>query len=138
MKSTDNVLAKMAYSRQQFKDRVEEKVGGSLLEFYKAECATANGYTRWVEHWRTEVARLLAELQVVLLHEIRGFKDRRKAFAEVMSYMEGKDATYRRIAENAVTRDFQVKRLRQPTPPASRATFHEMIWKAAEEALIVD
>ncbi len=138
MKAIDNVLAKMAYSRQQFKDRVEEKVGGALLEFYKAECAAANGYTRWVEHWRTEVARLLGELQIVLLHEIRGFKDRRKAFTEVMNYLEGKDASYRRIAENAVMRDFQVKRLRQPTPTASRANFHELTLKAAEEALVLD
>lgn len=137
MKAIDTVLAKMAYSRQQFKDRVEEKVGGALLEFYKAECATANGFTRWVEHWRNEATRLLGELQIVLLHEVRGFRDRRKALAEVLRYLESKDASYRRIAEHAVTRDFQVKKLRQRTPAGSMRTFFDMTQDAAEIALVI-
>jgi hypothetical protein len=135
MKALDSVLAKMAYSRQQFKDRIEEKVGGALLEYYKAECAAANGFTQWVEHWQREVSRMLGELQIVLLHEIRGFKDRRKAFTQVLGYLEKKDASYRRIAENAVAKDFKVKKLSHRTPESATEAFYEKAWKAAEVAL---
>jgi hypothetical protein len=137
MKAIDSVLRKMAYSRETFKDRVEEKVGGALLEFYKAECAAANGFTQWVEHWRNEATRLLGELQIVVLHEIRGFRDRRKAFNEVLNYLTKKDASYRRIAENAVTKDFKVKKLRQRMPPAALEAFMDMARKAAEVALLI-
>jgi len=125
------VLARMAYSRQQFKNRVEEKVGGALLEFYKAECAAANGLTKWVNHWRSESKRLLGELQIVLIHEIRGFKDRRKALEEVLQYLNGKDGSYRRIAETAVARDYQLRKLKASVPEASTGVFREEVETAA-------
>jgi hypothetical protein len=129
------LLHKMAYSRQQFKNRVEEKVGGALLEFYKAECAQANGFTRWVQHWRTEVERLLGELEIVLIHEIRGFRDRNKAFDEVIQYVQGNDRTYRKIAANAVTRNFKAKRLRHGVPAAATETFYAQVTETARNAL---
>lgn len=131
----NNVLRKMAYSHHDFKNRVEEKVGGALLEFYKAECAAANGLTRWVQHWRGETGRLLGELQVVLLHEIRGFRDRRKAFAEVVHYVEAQNAKYRRAAESAVKKDFKLKKLKAAVPQTSADTFLEMLKDSAEPVL---
>jgi hypothetical protein len=125
----------MAYSRQTFKNRVEEKIGGALLDFYKAECAEANGQTRWVEHWRSEAGRLLGELQVVLLHEIRGFKDRRRAFNEVIQYVRSKDASYRRIAEAAVKRDFKLKKLKAGVPDDSWETFETAVENTASEVM---
>jgi hypothetical protein len=131
----DPVLLAMAYSRQEFKSRVEEKVGGALLEFYKAECAAANRLTRWVQHWRSETSRLLDELQVVLLHEIRGFRNRRKAFVEVLEYLDRKDPAYRRAAESAVVRDFKLKKLRQGVPSEAAERFLGMVWESAESVL---
>lgn len=124
-----------SYSRQQFKDRVEEKVGGALLEHYKAECAQANDFTRWVEHWRNEVQRLLGELQVVLLHEIRGFKDRRKAYSEVLDYLQAKDSSYRRVARGTVARDFRVKKLTHAVPASATENFYRMVQETADIAL---
>jgi hypothetical protein len=138
MKTADvanGLLHALAYSRQQFKDRVEEKVGGALLEFYKAECAQVNGFSRWVEHWRSEVQRLLAELQVVLLHEIRGFKDRRKAYAQVIGYLQAKDSSYRRVARATVARDFRVKKLAHAVPDGAAEAFYRMVQENAEIAL---
>lgn len=137
-KAMNEVLKKMAFPREVFKDRVEEKIGGALLEHYKAECAEANGQTRWVEHWRTEVQQLLGQLQVVLLHEIRGFKDRRKAFDQVMEYVRSKDGSYRRIAEHAVVRNFKLKKLKHPVPDDAWNRFLQLVHKSADVILEVD
>lgn len=40
------LLTAMAYNREDFKDKVEEKVGGALLEHYQAALATRNEQTR--------------------------------------------------------------------------------------------
>jgi hypothetical protein len=126
----------MAYSRQHFKNRVGEKVGGALLEYYKAECAEANGFTKWVDHWRSEMASLLGELQVVLLHEIRGFKDRKKAYLEVLSYLQSKDASYRRVAEKAIAKDFKVRKLAHGVPAEATPGFYQKVQETA--ALVLD
>jgi hypothetical protein len=55
----EKLLTAMAYNREAFKDKVEEKVGGALLEYYKAYLARQAGQKRWVEHWESEVNRLL-------------------------------------------------------------------------------
>jgi hypothetical protein len=133
--TADEILHKMAYPREMFKDRFEEKVGGALFEHYKAECAAANGLTRWVEHWRREVERLLGECQIVLLHGIRGFTDRRKAIAEVLRYVQKKDPAYRRAAAATVAKDFKVKKLKHGVPEAATAAFYEMLEKTIEPIL---
>jgi hypothetical protein len=125
----------MAYTREGFKSRVEEKVGGALYEFYKAECAAANGQTRWVQHWRHESERLLEELQVVLLHAIRRFKDKRRAFNEVMAYIASKDGSNRRLAENTVKKDFRLKKLGAGVPDDARERFLAMVFEAADPVL---
>src|SRR2546422_9159334 len=100
LRSTEELLTAMAYDRETFKDKVEEKAGGALLEHYKACLARATRQTKWVEHWETEVDRLLnTELVVVLLHSIKGFKDRKKAAREVLDHLRSLDTRYRRAAE---------------------------------------
>jgi hypothetical protein len=115
------LLAAMAYNREAFKDKVEEKVGGALLEYYKAHLARQAGQRRWVEHWDAEVTRLLdTELVVVLLHSIKGFKDRRKAAAEVLRQLRSMNPQYQRAAAHVVQRDYGLKRV--PTQVASEIT----------------
>ena len=76
----DQVLLALGYPRGVFKNKLQEFLGGALGEYYKAECAQANGLTKWVDHWTREVSRLLSFMATqVYLHPIRGFKDRRKA-----------------------------------------------------------
>src|SRR5262249_18312257 len=118
------------------KNRVGEKVGGALLEYYKAACAEANAFTKWVDHWRSEVASLLGELQVVLLHEIRGFKDRKKAYLEVLSYLQSKDASYRRVAERAIAKDFKTRKLAHGVPAGATNVFYQKVKESA--ALVLD
>jgi len=78
----------MAYSRTDFKNKVEEKIGGALYEYLKATYAKANGETKWVTHWNSEVDRLLdTEIVVVILHTAT-FKNKLKAATEVLTELK--------------------------------------------------
>lgn len=124
----EKVLRKMAYSRGTFKDKLEELIGGALGEFYKAECAKANGLTKWVDHWTNESNRLLAYMATqVYLHPIRGFKDRRKALAEAIAEMRRVDGSYRNYAMNMVVKDYAVRKLKHPIPDDATERFYALV-----------
>ena len=111
--TAEDIIEAMAYDREQFKNKVEEKVGGALLECYKAALATLEGKARWVQHWQAAADRLInSELVVVLLHSIKGFRDRRKAAAEVIQHLRSVDNQYQRAAEHTIRRDYGLKKLR--------------------------
>lgn len=121
-------IKEMAYDRETFKDRVEEKLRGAILEYYKAETAVACGLTRLVGHWRSEARRLLSELEkVVLPHPIRGFRDRKKAFQEVVESVQQDDDFYRESARRIVARDFSIKKLARVMPDAARDAFYQAV-----------
>ena len=93
-------------------------------EFYKAECAKANGLTKWVAHWTTEANRLLSFMATqVYLHPIRGFKDRRKALAEALAELMAQDAGYRNYAMNTVVKDYGLRKLKSPIPADATRRF---------------
>lgn len=134
--SAAKVLAAMAYRREDFKNKVEEHLGGALLEFYKARLARKNGESKWVDHWNTEVRNLVERSFVAaLLHRIRGFSDRRRALAEVIASMKEDDASYRRVATNIVTRDFALTNVKKPLEDADTTAFWVMVDAAVETAL---
>lgn len=126
----------MAYNRETFKDRVEEYIGGAWLEFYKARLATKNGKTKWVDHWMSEVRSLLTRFQFLIIdHEIRGFKNRRKAIAQVILLMQKKDPNYRRGATSIVKKDFAITRLRFDLDATDRDEFWGLVQLAIDEGL---
>jgi len=130
------ILKAMAYKRQAFKDKVEEHLGGALLEFYKAQLAEKNGYKKWVEHWRTEVKNLLERaLVATLFHDIRGFKNRRKAFDEVVASIKKKDRGYHTAAEHQITRDFEVRKIRVPLDEEDTRRFWDYVARIADPVL---
>ena len=126
--ANENMLLEMAYPRSVFKDKLEEYVGGALGEFYKTECAKANGLTEWVAHWTKEVRQLLGYMATqVYLHPIRGFKDRRRALAEALAEVRQQDTGYRNYAMNQVVRDYELKKLKSPIPPDATERFLAMV-----------
>jgi hypothetical protein len=126
--TVEHLLRAMAYNRTEFKNKVEEKLGGALLEHYKATLASRNRQPRWVRHWQSEVDRLLnTELVVVLLHSIKGFKDRRKAAGEVIHHLRAIDEQYRRAAVQIVQRDYQLGTLQAPLNDEDTETFHRRV-----------
>lgn len=130
------VLLAMAYDRETFKDKVEEHIGGALLEFYKATLAKRIGKTEWVQHWTTEVKNLLdRNLVTVLRHEIRGFKVRKKALDEVITALKAKDVGYRRSAERIILRDYKLKKLTAELSDTDTAAFWERVEAAVDVGL---
>lgn len=126
--AVQRLLTAMAYNREEFKNRIEEKVGGALLEYYKAVLASLNRQTRWVRHWQAEVDRLLhTELVVVLLHSIKGFKGRQKAAREVLHQLRAGDGRYRRAAEHIIKRDYDLKKLATSIRDTDTDNFYRMV-----------
>jgi hypothetical protein len=108
----NRVVKAMAHSRERFKEKLTEYIGGALGEFYKARLAEKNGCVQWVDHWKIEVTNLLHECNKTLKESIRGFKDRQKPLDEVIEEFKSVDSSYRHIAYNEVIRDFEISRLK--------------------------
>jgi hypothetical protein len=128
----------MARTRSAFKDKIVGHLSGAIGEFYKARLAAKNGQLRWVAHWSTEAERLINYTLVAeVLHTVKGFTDRRKAFAEAAKEIRRDDARYRRYAEGAVKRDFQLTKLRAGLDATDTQDFWVLVHAAVEPALTV-
>ncbi len=125
-------LQAMAYDRETFKDKAQECIGCAYLEFCKATLARKNGRSQWVPYWMAEVQTLLdRNLVTVIKHEVRGFKDRRKALAEVIASLKAKDMSYRASAEHVVKRDYKLTKLTSKLDDKDTEAF----WARVEEAI---
>lgn len=102
------LLLEMAFTRSAYKDQLEHKLTGALIHFYQIEYARTNDKQKWINHWSTELKRLLDEFQALLLHSIKGNWNRAVAAREVMMAMR-KNNSYRIAAYNTVCRDFKQK-----------------------------
>ena len=91
----------MAHNREQFKNVIEEHIGCALLEFYKVKLVARNRLAgRAADRiWKIR-DRLETGLVVTLLHDIRGFSDRRRAIQEAVTEIKLAEEMYRRVAEN--------------------------------------
>lgn len=127
-------LLEFAYSRAAYKDHLEHKLIGAIVEYYKAEHAKANGKKRWVVHWTNESKRLLLEFGALLLHTIKGCRNRRKAAEEVLQIIKDGDHRYRRAARNTVCRDFN-EQLDKPIPMMATTRFYRMVEAEIEDKL---
>ena len=126
----------MAYTRNTFKDKVEEYISDARLEFYKARLATKNGQTEWIAHWMSEVRSLLSRLDVVVIdHPIRGFRDQRVAIDQVIASLRKKDMRIRGKAERIVMKDYNLKKLQVLLSDTDRDDFLTLVEEAVNEGL---
>jgi|HubBroStandDraft_2_1064218.scaffolds.fasta_scaffold109220_2 hypothetical protein len=126
----------MAYKREDFKNKVESHLTGAIVEFYKATLATKNGQTKWVLHWMSEVKQLVdRNLPFEILHPIRGFKDRSKAFADAVAEIKAGDDRYRRYAETTIIKDYKLKQLKVGLDDSDATAFWARVGDVAETAL---
>lgn len=135
VKVAKRIILSMAYRREEFKNKVEEHVSGALLEFYKAALAKKNiGLDPWIDHWLKEVHQLLdRNLVTALKHEIKGFKDRKKALDEVVGRLQAKDLSYRKSADLIIKKDFKLVDLSKKLDNKDTEEF----WKRVEYAIEV-
>ena len=132
-KFEQRLLTEMAYSRSDFKNKLSEKLRGALVEFYKSECATRNSQTKWVVHWRREARDLITGLQAVLLEAIKGHWNKLRALNEVIVQIQRKDASYRKIAEYRVAKDYEMRKKPKPIQNTSTEMFWELVSAAIRE-----
>ena len=138
IEKTIRVLKKivgMAYNRTEFKNKFEEKIGGALYEYLKAEYAKANKETKWVTHWNNEVTRLVdTELVVILLHS-SSFKNKIKAAGEVISDIKRMVGSYKRSAKNQLEKSYFNKKFKKEVDEKRIHAFFERIEKIVDSHL---
>ena len=99
---------RMAYNREQFIDNLEHYLLGAIGEFYKARLAEKifENRNQDVNHWYKEVNTLLHGFEQMYLHEIRGFKDKEKAFNVAKVWIDSMDDERKKRAFKAMRDDF--------------------------------
>ena len=69
------ILRAMAFNRQTFTDKLQFILSGALTHYYMVQLAQLNGQTKWVQHWKTEVDRLINfDTVQVLIANIKGLE----------------------------------------------------------------
>src|SRR5438132_11211259 len=79
----ERMIEKMAFDRKTFKDKLQDILGAALTHFYMVKLARLNSQTKWVQHWETELDRLVNMDAVrVLVSATKGRWDKERALAE--------------------------------------------------------
>ena len=118
----------MAYNRAVFKAKLRQHLTGALGEFYKATAVKKNGQRKYVQHWTTEVNRLLREMGDEFAHTIRGGYDLHRAYEEVKVEIRESDANFRKRAESSLRKKYSFGGLTVKLDDADEAEF----WRQAD------
>jgi len=106
-----------------------------LLDYYKVKLATKTGQGRRVAYRIARIRDLLGRNRVVtLLHDVRGFEDRRHAIAEAVNEMKTVHKTFHRTAEKMASASGNAHRLRTSVTDNDNAEFWELFDAAVEVA----
>jgi hypothetical protein len=126
----------MAYDRKGFKNKLLGTLSGAITHFYMVKFAERNGQTKWVEHWRTEIDRLVnMDLVVTLVSEIKGKWDKKRALEESLADVQAADRRYRTAAAHYVARVYSIKKLSKNLAPGVETEFFDLVRQAVESAL---
>jgi hypothetical protein len=132
----ERIRLAMALDRKSFKSKVLGILGGAITHYYMVKLATLNRQTKWVQHWSSEVDRLInADFVIAVDTEIKGKWDKRKAITETLVYVAAGDHRYRTTAANYVAKVYKRKKINQDLPTGVEKSFYEMVQQATERAL---
>jgi hypothetical protein len=100
------------------------------------QLAERNRQSKWVHHWRGEIDRLLnLDFVVMLVSEIKGRWDKRRALQETLEDLAAADQRYRTVAANYVSKVFGLKKLQRELPANLAEEFRSMVKEAADRGL---
>lgn len=135
-KMAKKILRSRAYDREAFKDKLEEILGGLLLDFYFSRLSGKIGYIVSFSD-RGGVIQGVLDRQIVrlFLHDLRGFKNRKKAAEEVILYLKKVEVGYKRSVEMLVKRAFVLKALKVSLDEQDSKDFWAMVDRAIEVSL---
>jgi len=130
------ILQAMAYDRETFKNKCQHHLIGAIIHFYRIQLAKRAGQKEWTEHWTKEAKRLVEdELLFEIVHQVRGFRDLRKAFNEAVAETQQGDSSFRHSAETTVKDDYGLKKLREGINDQDTKSFWQYVKKHADRAL---
>lgn len=134
--TSNGALLTMAFDRRTFKNKLQDILSTALTHYYMTKLAELNRQSKWVQHWKTEIDRLINMDTVrVLVSDIKGNWDKCKALAESLRDVQAADAGYRRVAANYVAKVYRLKRLDKELPVGIEGAFYQMVVEAAESVL---
>jgi hypothetical protein len=129
-------------SRPDFKAKVEGYISGALGEYVKAEVAERNGYTKYVQHWRGEVERLIwFELPIFLEEQTTKTNfDRRRIVDEIVQeyqpqFLSWMNSTRTTLASNYFRFEKRKTDFKLPDANTSAAAFWLMVEQSVDSAL---
>lgn len=126
----------MAFTRQAYKDKMLGHLIGAVGHFFMVKLAELNGHTKWVQHWKSEVDRLVnMEFVVAVLAPTKGKWDKRKAIHETVEDVRSTEARYGRAAGNYLKKVYRLKKIKEDLPAGVEEEFYAMVHEAAERAL---
>jgi len=126
----------MAFDRKTFRDKLLDILGGAITHYYMVKLAELNNQTKWVEHWNTEVDRLINMDTVrVLVTPIKGTWDKSRALQQSLQEVQGAEAGYRKVAANYVAKVYKLKKIKQDLAAGVENDFYKMVQLAAQSAL---
>ena len=103
------MLLAMAWDRKTFKSRLFWLLQGALEHYYRVQFAKLNGQTKWVQHWRTEVERMIGpDVLDVLWTQTKGRWDTSKAVDEVLVMLHQEEDQCRSRALAYVAKVFSI------------------------------
>lgn len=101
------------FSRDAFKNEIQFKVALALIEYAFILTAQANNETKWVEHKKTEIERLLKEIEIVMLLDIKGKWDKRRAALEAIDYFNNSAESLARRSKKAFKTYYQKQPIKE-------------------------
>ena len=139
MRVADRVLQTMAFNRKSFKDRTLSILSGAITHFHMVQLAQLNHQSKWVQHWRSEIDRLVnMDFVVAILTEIKGKWDKRKAIQETLADIRSAEHRYINAAANYVAKVYKLKKIHRLVPQGIAEEFYDMVNEATESALSPD
>jgi hypothetical protein len=131
------LIAALAYTREDFKNKIELHLVGAIVEFYRARLAKKNAQPRWVDLQMSEVKSLIEhKLVYEIIHPIRGFKDRRRAYEQAVSEIKAGDKSYRKYAATSLKKDFKLTKLTLPLDDGDTERFWKCVDDVADTAQV--
>ncbi|MCS6976562.1 MAG: hypothetical protein NZM31_06070 [Gemmatales bacterium] len=137
---TVRAITAMAPDRKTFKNRLQDILGAALTHFYMVQLAQRNRQTKWVQHWNTEIDRLIhMDLVRILVSAINGGRwDKRKALAESLQDVQAADQGYRKVAANYIAKVYRLRKIEARLPQGMERSFYAAVQEAAEFAVQPD
>lgn len=128
------LIMAMALDRKSFKDKIFNLCDGALEHFFCVKLAQLNSQKEWVQHWSTEVARMVGpDVRRILRKETKGRWDKKKAVQEALEEVKLlSEVRLKREADAYIQDVYALPRVNLNLPLDVSKEFYEMVLKTVD------